>query len=83
MLHSPYPEMAPSLKPSGLLVPAVAIIVILSSGAQGTVRQIHAPIARGLPLYPSKEIALIKFLLKIDKKMGQAYPLLAGSLVRA
>lgn len=42
----------------------------------------HTAIARGLSLYPSKEIALIKSLLKIDKKMGQANPHLAGSPVR-
>lgn len=82
LLHLPHPGMALSLKPSRLLSPAVTIIVILSSGAQGTVRQIHVPIACGLPLYPSKEIALIKSLLKIDKKMGQANPHLAGSPVR-
>lgn len=83
VLHLPCPRMAPSLKPSGLLIPAVTIIVILSSGAQGMGRQIHTPVARSLPLYPSKEIALIEFLLKIDKKMGQANPHLAGSPVRA
>lgn len=82
LLYLPHPGMALSLKLSRRLSPAVTIIVILSSGAQGTGRQIHAPIACGLPLYPSKEIALIKSLLKIDKKMGQANPHLAGSPVR-
>lgn len=82
LLHRPYPGMAPPLKPPRPLSPAVAIIVSLSSGAQETVRQIHTPVAHGLPFYPSKEIALIKSLLKIDKKMGQANPHLAGSPVR-
>lgn len=34
-----------------------------------------------LYIHPSEEIALIKSLLKIDKKMGQANPHLAGSPV--
>ena len=42
----------------------------------------YAAIARSLSLYLSEEIALIKSLLKIDKKMGQANPHLAGSPVR-
>lgn len=45
-------------------------------------RQIHAHIAHGFSFSLSKEIALIKSLLKIDKKMGQADPRLAGSPVR-
>ena len=42
----------------------------------------YTPIAHSLSLYRSEEIALIKSLLKIDKKMGQANPHLAGSPVR-